>query len=65
MERFSVSFKRDFNLTKKPDLVLIVKEFFPTQLHSKSGFIFCNNFNSGIYYYSISGYERFSSAILS
>ena len=24
---------------KKPDLVLIVKEFFPRQLHSKSGFI--------------------------
>jgi hypothetical protein len=26
----------------KPDLVLIVKEFFPRQLHSKSGFIFYN-----------------------
>jgi len=40
----------DFNLTKKPGLVLIVKEFFPTQLHSKSGFIFYNNFDSGIYF---------------
>jgi len=47
----------DFNLTKKPDLVLIAKEFFPTQLHSKSGFIFYNNFNSGIYYLT-SEYEN-------
>ncbi len=29
----------NFNLTKKPDLVLIVMEFFSPQLHSKSGFI--------------------------
>jgi chromosomal replication initiation ATPase DnaA len=34
------------------------------QLHSKSGFIFYNNFNSGIYY-STSRYERLSSTILS
>jgi len=46
----------DFNLTKKPGLVLIAKEFFPPQLHSKSGFIFNNNFNLGLYYQT-SGYE--------
>ena len=34
------------------------------QLYYKSGFIFYNNFDSGIYY-SISGYERPSSTILS
>jgi hypothetical protein len=28
MERFSVLFKRDFNLTKKPGLVWIATEFF-------------------------------------
>jgi len=37
---------------------------FPTQLHSKSGFIFYNSSNSGIYY-STSGYEIPFSAILS
>ena len=34
---------RDFNLTKKPDLVLIVKEFFPIRLHSKPGYILITN----------------------
>jgi chromosomal replication initiation ATPase DnaA len=34
------------------------------QLHSKPGFIFYNNFDSGIYY-STSEYERSSSTILS
>jgi hypothetical protein len=47
----------DFNLTKKPDLVGIAMEFFPIQLHSKSGFIFYNNYDSGIYY-STSGYKN-------
>jgi len=39
-------------------------EFFSTQLHSKSGFVFYNNFNSGIYYSTL-GHEGSSSTILS
>ena len=39
-------------------------EFFPPRLHSKSGFIFYNNFDSRIYYQT-SGYKKPSSTILS